>query len=43
MHRAVLDHAKGKDLPEVGVESFECLPGRGLYATLSGIKVELDH
>ncbi|KAJ4816369.1 Heavy metal ATPase 1 [Rhynchospora pubera] len=36
--RAVLDHSLGKDLPEVGVESFECLPGQGLYATLSGIK-----
>jgi hypothetical protein len=41
MHRAVLDHTIGKDLPEVGVESFECLPGQGLYATLSGIMVEL--
>ncbi|KAJ3695561.1 hypothetical protein LUZ60_000938 [Juncus effusus] len=36
--RAVLDHTLGKELPEVGVESFECLPGRGLYATLNGIK-----
>ncbi|XP_073010242.1 probable cadmium/zinc-transporting ATPase HMA1, chloroplastic isoform X3 [Typha latifolia] len=33
--RAVLDHTLGKVLPEVAVESFECLPGRGLVATLA--------
>ncbi|KAG9440353.1 hypothetical protein H6P81_020518 [Aristolochia fimbriata] len=36
--RAVVDHSLGKDLPYVSVESFESLPGRGLYATLSGLK-----
>lgn len=39
IHRAVLDHSVGKDLPVVAVESFESLPGRGVVATLSGIKV----
>lgn len=29
----------GKELPAVAVESFECLPGRGVVATLSGVKV----
>ncbi|XP_066371065.1 probable cadmium/zinc-transporting ATPase HMA1, chloroplastic isoform X2 [Miscanthus floridulus] len=37
--RAVLDHSVGKELPVVAVESFECLPGRGVAATLSGVKV----
>ncbi|RLN12927.1 hypothetical protein C2845_PM09G22300 [Panicum miliaceum] len=37
-HRAVLDHSVGKELPVVAVESFECLPGRGVAATLSGVK-----
>ncbi|OEL32907.1 putative cadmium/zinc-transporting ATPase HMA1, chloroplastic, partial [Dichanthelium oligosanthes] len=37
--RAVLDHSVGKELPAVAVESFECLPGRGVAATLSGVKV----
>eukprot|EP00268_Persea_americana_P009364 TRINITY_DN1375_c0_g1_i1.p1 TRINITY_DN1375_c0_g1~~TRINITY_DN1375_c0_g1_i1.p1 ORF type:complete len:754 (+),score=157.76 TRINITY_DN1375_c0_g1_i1:331-2592(+) len=36
--RAVVDHSVGKDLPHVSVESFESLPGRGLFATLTGIK-----
>ncbi|XP_066311801.1 uncharacterized protein [Miscanthus floridulus] len=36
--RAVLDHSVGKELPVVAVESFECLPGRGVAATLSGVK-----
>lgn len=36
--RAVVDHSVGKDLPYVSVESFESLPGRGLFATLSCIK-----
>ncbi|KAM0938995.1 putative P-type ATPase, HAD superfamily, P-type ATPase, transmembrane domain superfamily [Dioscorea sansibarensis] len=36
--RAVVDHSMGKDLPNVSIESFECLPGRGLLATLSGIE-----
>jgi cation transport ATPase len=40
-HRAVLDHSVGKELPVVDVESFECLPGRGVAATLSGVKVRL--
>ena len=40
-HRAVLDHSVGKELPVVAVESFECLPGRGVAATLSGVKVRL--
>nr|CAB3468848.1 unnamed protein product [Digitaria exilis] len=41
--RAVLDHSVGKELPAVAVESFECLPGRGVTATLSGVKVTLFH
>uniref|UniRef100_A0A5B6ZEI3 P-type ATPase A domain-containing protein n=1 Tax=Davidia involucrata TaxID=16924 RepID=A0A5B6ZEI3_DAVIN len=36
--RAVVDHSVGKDLPSVFVESFENLPGRGLFATLSSIE-----
>ncbi|XP_038971968.1 probable cadmium/zinc-transporting ATPase HMA1, chloroplastic isoform X2 [Phoenix dactylifera] len=36
--RAVVDHSLGKDLPDISVESFECVPGRGLFATLAGIK-----
>ncbi|GJM97617.1 hypothetical protein PR202_ga14554 [Eleusine coracana subsp. coracana] len=40
--RAVLDHSVGKELPVVSVESFECLPGRGVAATLSGVKARND-
>ncbi|KAL2455321.1 putative cadmium/zinc-transporting ATPase HMA1 [Abeliophyllum distichum] len=36
--RAVVDHSMGKDLPSVSVESFENLPGRGLFATISCIE-----
>ncbi|XP_068657346.1 probable cadmium/zinc-transporting ATPase HMA1, chloroplastic isoform X2 [Aristolochia californica] len=36
--RAVVDHSQGKELPYVSVESFESLPGRGLCATLTGLK-----
>ncbi|XP_058188328.1 probable cadmium/zinc-transporting ATPase HMA1, chloroplastic [Rhododendron vialii] len=36
--RAVVDHSVGKDLPSFSVESFENLPGRGLFATLSSIE-----
>lgn len=36
--RAVVDHSTGKNLPPVSVENFESLPGRGLYATLTGIE-----
>ncbi|XP_059623941.1 probable cadmium/zinc-transporting ATPase HMA1, chloroplastic [Cornus florida] len=36
--RAVVDHSIGKDLPSISVESFENLPGRGLFATLSSIE-----
>ncbi|XP_010927512.2 probable cadmium/zinc-transporting ATPase HMA1, chloroplastic isoform X1 [Elaeis guineensis] len=36
--RAVVDHSRGKDLPDISVESFESVPGRGLFATLTGIK-----
>ncbi|KAG1363333.1 BnaA09g42040D-like protein [Cocos nucifera] len=41
--RAVVDHSLGKDLPDISVESFESVPGRGLFATLTGIKVTLFH
>lgn len=34
-----MDHSVGQDLPSVSVESFENLPGRGLFATLSSIEV----
>lgn len=37
--RALVDHSLGKDLPDIFIKSFECLPGRGLFATLTGIKV----
>lgn len=37
--RAVVDHSVGKDLPSVFVESFEYFPGRGLTATVNGVKV----
>ncbi|KAL8138312.1 hypothetical protein V2J09_004313 [Rumex salicifolius] len=36
--RAVVGYSAGKDLPSISIESFESLPGRGLFATLSGIK-----
>jgi heavy metal translocating P-type ATPase len=36
--RAVVDHSAGKDLPSVSIESFENLPGRGLFATISCIQ-----
>ncbi|KAI3908160.1 hypothetical protein MKW98_029461 [Papaver atlanticum] len=36
--RAVVNHSMGKDLPSMSIENFESLPGRGLYATLSGIE-----
>ncbi|CAI9752881.1 unnamed protein product [Fraxinus pennsylvanica] len=36
--RAVVNHSMGKDLPSVSVESFENLPGRGLFATISCIE-----
>ncbi|CAI9110237.1 OLC1v1010230C1 [Oldenlandia corymbosa var. corymbosa] len=36
--RAVVDHSTGQDLPSVSVESFENLPGRGLFATLSSLE-----
>ncbi|KAG9154632.1 hypothetical protein Leryth_023050 [Lithospermum erythrorhizon] len=38
--RAVVDHSVGKDLPAVAVKTFENLPGRGLYATLTSIQPE---
>lgn len=34
--RAVVDHSMGLDLPSVSIESFESIPGRGLFATVSG-------
>ncbi|GKA37813.1 probable cadmium/zinc-transporting ATPase HMA1, chloroplastic, partial [Tanacetum coccineum] len=37
--RAVINHSQEKELPAVYVESFENLPGRGLYATLSSLEV----
>lgn len=36
--RAVVDHSVGAQLPSISVESFENLPGRGLFATLSSIE-----
>ncbi|XP_071711287.1 probable cadmium/zinc-transporting ATPase HMA1, chloroplastic isoform X2 [Rutidosis leptorrhynchoides] len=36
--RAVIAHSQEKELPAVYVESFENIPGRGLYATLSSIE-----
>lgn len=36
--RAVVDHSVGQELPSFSVESFENLPGRGLFATLSSIE-----
>ncbi|XP_019182957.1 PREDICTED: probable cadmium/zinc-transporting ATPase HMA1, chloroplastic [Ipomoea nil] len=36
--RAVIDHSAGKDLPSLAVESFENLPGRGVFATLSSME-----
>ena len=37
--KAVLDQSVGKELPAFALESFECVPGRGVAATLSGVKV----
>ncbi|XP_074302661.1 putative cadmium/zinc-transporting ATPase HMA1, chloroplastic [Silene latifolia] len=34
--RAVVDHSTGLDLPSISVESFQSVPGRGLFATVSG-------
>ncbi|VFQ70343.1 unnamed protein product [Cuscuta campestris] len=39
--RAFLDHSSGKDLPSISVESFENLPGRGVFATLSSAEAGL--
>ncbi|XP_031480072.1 probable cadmium/zinc-transporting ATPase HMA1, chloroplastic [Nymphaea colorata] len=36
--RAVIDHSIGQVLPHVSIESFESLPGQGLFATLTGLK-----
>ncbi|KAI3500392.1 hypothetical protein L1887_36213 [Cichorium endivia] len=36
--RAVINHSQEKELPAVCVESFENVPGRGLFATLSSIE-----
>lgn len=36
--RAVVDYSVGAKLPSVFVESFENLPGRGLFATLSSVE-----
>ncbi|KAK1268499.1 hypothetical protein QJS04_geneDACA006282 [Acorus gramineus] len=36
--RAVVEHSLGKDLPNIFLKSFESLPGRGLFATLTGPK-----
>ncbi|KAK4367791.1 hypothetical protein RND71_011583 [Anisodus tanguticus] len=36
--RAVVDHSTGKDLPSVSVESFENLPGRGIFATFTSLE-----
>ncbi|XP_051126787.1 probable cadmium/zinc-transporting ATPase HMA1, chloroplastic [Andrographis paniculata] len=36
--RAVVDHSIGKNLPLVSIESFENLPGRGLFATISTVE-----
>ncbi|PKU82222.1 probable cadmium/zinc-transporting ATPase HMA1, chloroplastic [Dendrobium catenatum] len=36
--RAVVDHSQGKELPNVSVQSFQSLPGRGLSASLTSIK-----
>jgi len=41
--RAVVDHSVGKDLPSIFVESFEYFPGRGLTATVNGVKVRLSY
>lgn len=37
--RAVADHIEGKVLPTLAIENFESFPGRGLEATISGLKV----
>ncbi|CAO2828220.1 unnamed protein product [Amaranthus hypochondriacus] len=34
--RAIVDHSTGVELPSVSVENFESIPGRGLFATVSG-------
>ncbi|GJR89363.1 PHD finger protein-like protein [Tanacetum coccineum] len=39
--RAVINHSQEKELPAVYAESFESLPGRGLYATLSGLELRV--
>eukprot|EP00250_Pteridium_aquilinum_P003795 c14080_g1_i1 orf=219-2813(-) len=36
--RAVVDHSEGKVLPTLAIENFESIPGRGLEATISGLK-----
>lgn len=39
MCRAIVDHSTGVELPSVSVENFESIPGRGLFATVSGNEV----
>jgi cation transport ATPase len=39
--RAVAEHSEGKILPSLAIEDFESLPGKGLEATISGLKVGL--
>ncbi|KMT09768.1 hypothetical protein BVRB_6g127490 isoform A [Beta vulgaris subsp. vulgaris] len=34
--RAIVDHSMSLDLPSVSIEAFESIPGRGLFATVSG-------
>lgn len=36
--RAVVDHSEGKALPIIAIENFESFPGKGLEATISGLK-----
>lgn len=36
--RAVVDHSEGKVLPALAIENFESFPGKGLEATVSGLK-----
>ncbi|GAB2279616.1 Probable cadmium/zinc-transporting ATPase hma1, chloroplastic [Dionaea muscipula] len=36
--RAVVDHSMGEDLPSISIESFGSIPGRGLFATVSGVE-----
>ncbi|EFJ33746.1 hypothetical protein SELMODRAFT_167322 [Selaginella moellendorffii] len=41
--RAVVEHSEGKELPSIVIDTFESLPGQGLFATIANRKVLSGH